>query len=88
MTTLPPPDTNEFPDSSIEKKLYGIVESFADYIPVSNDKNRLGFGLYKYMIGEGDTPETLLKSAKIKIKGITLEELAAKISAKLEEVKQ
>ena len=37
MTTLPPPGTNEFPDSSIEKKLYGIVESFADYIPVTNE---------------------------------------------------
>ncbi len=88
MTTLPPPGTNEFPDSSIEKKVYGIVESFSDYIPISNDKNRLGFGLYKYMVGEGDPPETLLKSTKIKIEGITLEDLAAKIKAKLEEVKQ
>ncbi len=88
MTTLPPPGTNEFPDSSIEKKVYGIVESFSDYIPISNDKNRLGFGLYKYMVGEGDPPETLLKSTKIKIEGITLEDLAAKIKVKLEEVKQ
>ena len=88
MTTLPPPGTNEFPDSSIEKKVYGIVESFSDYIPVSNDKNRLGFGLYKYITGEGDPPETLLNSAKIKIEGITLEDLAAKIKTKLEEVKQ
>ena len=88
MTTLPPPGTNEFSDSSIEKKVYRIVESFGDYIPVSNDKNRLGFGLYKYITGEGDPPETLLKSAKIKIEGITLEDLAAKIKTKLEEVKQ
>ena len=88
MTTLPPPGTNEFPDSSIEKTVYGIVESFSDYIPIDNDKNRLGFGLYKYMVGEGDPPETLLKSSKIKIEGITLEDLAAKIKAKLEEVKE
>ena len=88
MTTLPPPGTNEFPDSSIEKTVYGIVDSFSDYIPISNDKNRLGFGLYKYMVGEGDPPETLLKSSKIKIEGITLEDLAAKIKAKLEEVKE
>ncbi|RKY93908.1 MAG: hypothetical protein DRQ01_03625 [Ignavibacteriae bacterium] len=88
MTTLPPPGTNEFPDSSIEKKVYGIVESLSDYIPISNDKNRLGFGLYKYITGEGDPPETLLKSTKIKIEGITLEDLAAKIKTKLEEVKQ
>ena len=87
MTTLPPPSMNEFPDSSIEKKVYKIVDMFSNNIPIGNDKNRLGFGLYKYMIGEGDDPETLLKSAKIKIEGITLEELAAKIKAELEEIK-
>lgn len=88
MTTLPPPGTNEFPDSSIEKTVYGIIESFGDYIPINNDKNRLGFGLYKYMMGEGDPPEILLKSSKIKIEGITLEELAAKINSKLKKIKE
>lgn len=88
MTTLPPPGTNEFSESSIEKKVYNIVEMFNDNIPIGNDKNRLGFGLYKYMMGEGDPPEILLKSSKIKIEGITLEELAVKINAKLKEIKK
>lgn len=83
MTTLPPPGTREFPEKSLEKKVYGIVESLSDYIPVSNDKNRLGFGLYKFMKGEGDPPKVLLRSAKIKVTGITLDELAAKIDTEL-----
>lgn len=88
MTTLPPPETTKFPESSVEKKVYNIVEMFSNNIPISNDKNRLGFGLYKYMMGEGDPPEILLKSSKIRIEGITLEELAAKIIVKLEEIKE
>ncbi len=87
MTTLPPPATKEFPDSSIEKQVYNIVDMFSEHIPISNDKNRLGFGLYKYITGEGDPPDILLKSSKIKIEGITLEALALKIKAKLDEIK-
>ncbi|MBT8380590.1 MAG: hypothetical protein KJN64_15385 [Ignavibacteria bacterium] len=83
MTTLPAPGTNEFPDSSLEKQVYNIVESLSEYIPLTNDKNRLGFNLYKFMKGEGDPPEVLLKSAKIMIKGITVDELAAKIDSEL-----
>ena len=35
------------------------------------------------MSGEGDAPEILVKSTKIKIEGITKEELAKKISEEL-----
>jgi hypothetical protein len=58
----------------------------AEYIPLINDKNRLGFGLYKFMKGEGDPPKVLLRSAKIKITGITVDELAAKIDAELNKI--
>ncbi len=86
MSTLPPPNTREFPESSQEKKAYNLVEQFAEYLPIANDKNRLGFGLYKYLEGEGDPPEVLLRSSKLKIEGITLDELAKKLSSELEKL--
>ena len=86
MTTLSPPGTKEFPETSLEKQVYNIVEALADYIPLINDKNRLGFGLYKFMKGEGDPPKVLLRSAKIKTTGITVDELAAKIDAELKKI--
>ena len=87
MSTLPPPKTREFSESSQEKKAYNLVEQFAEYLPIANDRNRLGFGLYKYLEGEGDPPEVLLRSSKLTIEGITLDELAKKISDELEKLK-
>lgn len=84
MSTLPPPNTRKFSESSQEKKAYNLVEKFAEYLPIANDRNRLGFGLYKYLEGEGDPPDVLLKSSKLKIEGITIDEFAKKLSAKLE----
>jgi hypothetical protein len=88
MTSLPPPKTNMFPENSIEKKVYNIVETFSKYLPAANDRNRLGFSLYKYIKGEGDIPEVLLKSAKVRVEGITPDELAQKISVEIEKVKK
>jgi hypothetical protein len=86
MSTLPPPNTREFPESSQEKKAYNLVDQFAEYLPIANDRNRLGFGLYKYLEGEGDPPEVLLRSSKLNIEGITLDELAKKLSSELEKL--
>lgn len=87
MTTLPPPSVNPTPEQSIEKKVYGIVDKFKDHLPVVNDRYRLGFTLYKYMVGEGDAPEILVKSTKIKVQGISLEELAKKLSQEIQNLK-
>jgi hypothetical protein len=87
MSTLPPPNTKKFPESSQEKKAYNLVEQFAEYLPIANDRNRLGFGIYKYLDGEGDPPDILLKSSKLIIEGISLDELAKKISDELEKLK-
>lgn len=84
MSTLPPPNTREFSDSTKEKKAYNLVEKFSEYLPIANDRNRLGYGLFKYLEGEGDPPAVLLKSSKLKIEGITIDELAKKLSAELE----
>ena len=86
MTSLPPPATNFFPEDSLEKKCYNIVEKYKDYIPVDNDRNRLGFTLYKFMTKEGDNPFVLVKTTKIKLEGITKDELAGKIKKDLEAI--
>ena len=87
MTTLPPPSVTPTPEQSIEKKVYDIVDKFKDHLPVVNDRYRLGFTLYKYMTGEGDAPEILVKSTKIKVQGISLEELAKKLTEELKNLK-
>lgn len=87
MSTLPPPKTKEFPDSSLEKKVYRIVNSLDSYLPIANDRNRLAFGLYKFMTGEGDSPEILIQTSKLKMVGVTPEELAKKISTEIEKIK-
>ena len=88
MTTLQSPGTNKFPDDSIEKQVYNIVDRMIEYLPVMNDRNRLGFCLYKFMKGEGDTPEVIVKTNKLALKGISPEELASKISSELGKIKR
>ncbi len=87
MTSLPPPQTKNFPDDSLEKRVYKIVEDLSEFLPIMNDRNRLGFSLYKYMQGEGDSPEILVKTSKVKVVGISLEELAVKISKEIQNIK-
>ncbi|MGE5431914.1 MAG: hypothetical protein ACM3QX_12610 [Syntrophomonadaceae bacterium] len=88
MTTLPPPSVKPFPEDSLEKQVYNIVEKYKENIPIMNDRNRLGYNLFKYMRGEGDSPEILVKSTKIKIVGMTKEELAQKLITELKSVKK
>jgi hypothetical protein len=87
MSTLPPPVTKKFPEDSLESKVYSIVDNLREYIPVMNDRNRLGFGLYKYMKGEGDRPEILVKTSKLDIKNISPDELVEKINTALSKLK-
>ena len=86
MSTLPPPSTEPSGEDSLESKAYGIVEKLGQYIPVANDRNRLGFNLYRYLKGEGDDPSIIVNNAKLKIEGITPAELADKIKAELEKI--
>ncbi len=86
MSTLPPPDVHKLPEDVLEKKVYKIVEDLTEYLPIINDRNRLGFMLYKYVKGEGDTPETIVKTAKVRIEGISVEELAKKIEVEINKI--
>ena len=87
MGTLPPPATKPFPEDSLEKKVYNTVDKFREYLPIENDRNRLGFALFKYVTGEGDKPFITLKSTKVKIEGISLQELAKKITVEIDKIK-
>lgn len=87
MSTLPPPSVNPAPEQSIEKKVYAIVDKFKDHLPVVNDRYRLGFTLYKFVKGEGDPPEVLVKSTKIKLVGISEAEFANKLAEELKNLK-
>jgi hypothetical protein len=87
MGTLPPPATKQFPDDSVEKQIYKAVDTFKEYLPIENDRNRLGFALFKYVTGEGDEPFITLKSTKVKVEGITLQELAQKLAVEIDKIK-
>jgi hypothetical protein len=87
MTTLPPAGVKPFPEDSVEKKIYNLVEAYSEYLPVPNDRNRLAFSLYKYVMGEGDNPKILVKSTKVKIAGISAEELGNKLNTEIEKIK-
>lgn len=87
MSTKPAPAVKEFPADSIEKKVYNLVDSLEEYIPIANDRYRLSYGLFKYLNKEGDAPEILVKSTKVQIKGISQSELAEKLTQKISEIK-
>jgi hypothetical protein len=79
MTSMTPNPPKPFPENSIEKQIYNLINSFDRYLPIPNDRNRLSYCLYKYLDGEGDAPRILVKNQKMKIVGITEAELTAKI---------
>ncbi|HOJ18693.1 MAG: hypothetical protein GX452_09785 [Ignavibacteriales bacterium] len=86
MSTLQPPSTREFPSESIEKQVYSIVEKYKAYIPIENDRNRLGFYLYKYILNEGEPPIKSIPYSKVLLRDITKEELADKLQADLDQI--
>lgn len=87
MTTLPPPKVKKAPEDSLESKVYSMVENYKEFIPITNDRNRLAFCLVKFLNGEGDEPKTTLKNAKINFEKISLEDLAKKLDQELAKIK-
>jgi len=87
MSTKPAFATTPHPENSVERKTYNLVESLKEFMPIENDRNRLGYGLFKYLNGEGDAPTVLLQSAKIRFEGIEYSELAQKLADGLKEIK-
>ena len=87
MATLPPPSIKEFSDDSLEKKVYNIVESLEENIPLINDRNRLGFALVNYLKGQGDPPDITVRNNKLSLKNISEKELADLIESKIKALK-
>lgn len=88
MTSLPPATVKPFPENSIEKKAYSIAESLAEFLPIMNDRNRLGFNLYRHLRGEGDDIRTIVITNKFTIENISREDLISLIEEKVEAVKK
>lgn len=87
MSTKAPSPVKTFSDLSLEKQVYSFVDSLMEFIPVENDRNRLGYCLVKYMEGNGDSPEILVKSTKVEIANISASELAHKLTEGISKIK-
>lgn len=87
MTTLPSAGVKLAPEDSLEKKIYTFIDGLSNYMPIPNDRNRLSYCLFKYLNGEGDKPEILLKSTKVYFEGIEEKELAVLINSWLLKIK-
>lgn len=88
MTSLTPSPVKEFAENSLEKQVYKLVESFSGFLPIQSDRYRLSFCLLKYLNGEGDKPKVLVKTQKMKITGISMSDLAAKIDDGLKNIQK
>jgi len=86
MTTLPPPEVKKFSENSNESKVYSMIETFKEYIPVQNDRYRLSFNLLRNLKSGGDTPLIIVKSSKLTLEGIGVVELAKKIEDSLKNI--
>jgi len=87
MTTLPGPKTVDFPENSLEEQVYSVAEDLKEYLPVPNDRNRLGYMLFKFFNKQGDGPEIIIKSGKFTIEGISRDNLISLLSEKIKSVK-
>lgn len=86
MATLPPANVKEFSEDSIEKKIYSLVDTFEEKIPLMNDRNRLSFALLNYLNGEGDPPYITVRNNKLTLNNCTEKELAEKLEKKISEL--
>lgn len=88
MATLPPPAVKNYPEESIEKKVYGIIDSLDKYLPLMNDRNRLSFALLNYLKGQGDPPAITVRNNKLTIENISQSDLVKLIEDKLKDVQK
>jgi hypothetical protein len=82
------PMVKKSPTNSLEVQIASIIEQYKENIPIDNDRNRLIFSLFNFMNGTGDPPEISVDSTKIKIEGLTKNQLAAKLSEDLKAIKK
>ena len=88
MSTLPPSNVKQFPEDSLEKQVYTMVDSLEENIPLMNDRNRLAFALLNFLRGHGDPPNITIRNNKLTLNNITKEKLSAILDSKLAEIKK
>ena len=88
MSTLPPSAVKEFPEDSLEKKVYSMVNSLEENIPLMNDRNRLAFSLLNYLNGHGDEPSITVRNNKLTLNNISASELSKILETKIAEIKK
>jgi hypothetical protein len=81
MTTKAAAKIKDIDPSDPLKIIYNMVEDFADVLPVTNDRYRLGFNLHKYYLGEANSVEEAVRTTKPETK-IDLNELVKKVEEK------
>ncbi len=86
MGTLSTAGVKKAPEDSAESKIYNLVESFIDNIPIQNDRYRLAYSLLQTYQGKGDTPDIAVRTSKIKIENISMEKLITDISERLKQL--
>ena len=88
MATLPASPVKEFPENSLEKKVYSMVDKLEQNIPLMNDRNRLSFALLNYLNGHGDSPAITVRNNKLHLNNISAAELVKILETKIEEIKK
>jgi hypothetical protein len=88
MSTLPPSNVKQFPEDSLEKLVYTMVDSLEENIPLMNDRNRLAFALLNFLRGQGDPPNITVRNNKLTLNNITKEKLSVLLDSKLAEIKK
>jgi len=88
MATLAPPSVKEFSENSLEKKVYSMVHSLKENLPIMNDRNRLSFALINYLNGKGDPPAITVRNNKLTLNNITAQDLSKVLETKLAEIKK
>lgn len=86
MTTKAAAPVQPADESSLEKKVYSVVDRYKEYLPVENDRYRLAYALYKYVTGEGDEPAITVKTNRLTLEGITEQELADNLAKDLKDL--
>ena len=87
MATKAAPNVKEFAEDSLEKKVYSLVDSLEEHLPLMNDRNRLSFALLNYLNGEGDPPSITVRNNKLSLSNINKEEFAELLEKKLKDIK-
>lgn len=81
MTTKAPAKVKEADASDPVKIIYNMVEELADILPIINDRNRLGFNIHKFYMGEANSIEEAVRTTKPETK-IDMKDLVKQVEEK------